>query len=70
MRAAAFVFELPPTPDPFSVTRDYRSLEDLDRMGRNFSPPWQGRFADEAAKRGLRLSSGGARKGDLQPAVR
>jgi hypothetical protein len=22
-------------------------------MGRNFSPPWQGRFADEAVKRGL-----------------
>lgn len=53
MRAAAFNFGLPPTPDPYCVTRDYRSLEDLDRMGRNYSPPWQGRFADEAAKRGL-----------------
>ncbi len=56
MRAAAFTFGLPPTPDPFCVTRDYRSLEDLDRMGNNFSPPWQGRFADEAAKRGLQES--------------
>lgn len=53
MRAAAFSVGLPPTPDPFCVTRDYRSLDDLDRMGRNFSPPWQGRFAEEAAKRGL-----------------
>ena len=53
MRAAAFVFGLPPTPDPFCVTRDYRSLDDLDRMGRNYSPPWMGRFADEAVKRGL-----------------
>jgi predicted Zn-dependent protease len=53
MRAAAFSFGLPPTPDPFCVTRDYVSLEDLDRMGRNYSPPWQGRFADEAARRGL-----------------
>jgi len=53
MRAAAFVFELPPTPDPFCVTRDYRSLEDLDRMGGNYSPPWMARFADEAVKRGL-----------------
>ena len=62
MRAAAFVFEMPPTPDPFCVTRDYRSLEDLDRMGRNFSPPWMGRFADEAAKRGLKpLQAGGSR---------
>ncbi len=53
MRAAAFSFGLEPTPDPFCVTRDYDSLEDLDTMGRNFSPPWQGRFADEAVKRGL-----------------
>ena len=63
MRAAAFVFEMPPTPDPFCVTRDYRSLEDLDRMGRNFSPPWMGRFADEAKKRGLQpIRAGGLRK--------
>jgi len=54
MRAAAFSFGMEPTPDPFCVTRNYRSLEDLDTMGRNYSPPWQGRFAKEAAKRGLR----------------
>jgi hypothetical protein len=54
MRAAAFTFGMEPTPDPFCVTRDYHSLEDLDSMGRNFSPPWQGRFAEEAAKRGLK----------------
>lgn len=53
MRAAAFNFGLPPTPDPFCVTRDYRSLDDLDRMGRNYSPPWMARFAEEAARRGL-----------------
>lgn len=64
MRAAAFAVGLPPTPDPFCVTRDYRTLEDLDRMGRNFSPPWQGRFADEAARRGLPLLSGGGQKGE------
>ena len=55
MRAAAFSFGLAPTPDPFCVTRDYSSLEDLDSMGRNFSPPWQGRFAEEAVKRGFVL---------------
>jgi predicted Zn-dependent protease len=53
MRAAAFAFGMPPTPDPYCVTRHYRSLEDLDSMGRNYSPPWMGRFAEEAAKRGL-----------------
>jgi hypothetical protein len=53
MRAAAFCFGLSPTPDPFCVTRNYYSLEDLDRMGRNFSPPWTARFLEEAEKRGL-----------------
>jgi hypothetical protein len=61
MRAAAFAVGLPPTPDPFCVTRDYRSLEDLDCMGRNFSPPWQGRFAEEAARRGLEPPESGER---------
>ena len=68
MRAAAFVFGLPPTPDPFCVTRDYRSLEDLDQMGRNFSPPWMGRFAGEAATRGLEpLPAGGHLRGVAIP---
>lgn len=53
MRAAAFCVGLPPTPDPFCVTRNYKSLEDLDQMGRNYSPPWQGRFAQEAGELGL-----------------
>lgn len=62
MRAAAFSFGLTPTPDPFCVTRDYSSLEDLDSMGRNFSPPWQGRFAEEATKRGFILSEAAVEK--------
>lgn len=55
MRAAAFSFGLEPTPDPYCVTRDYRSLEDLDRMGNNYSPPWQIRYAREAVARGLQI---------------
>lgn len=66
MRAAAFTFGMPPTPDPFCVTRDYRSLEDLDRMGRNYSPPWMGRFADEAAQRGLKPVGVSGSRGILQ----
>lgn len=62
MRAAAFSFGLTPTPDPFCVTHDYNSLEELDAMGRNFSPPWQGRFAEEAEKRGLVPADAGAEK--------
>ncbi len=66
MRAAAFSFGLSPTPDPFCVTRDYSSLEDLDAMGRNFSPPWQGRFAEEAEKYGLVPADDGGDKNGLQ----
>ena len=55
MRAAAFAFGLEPTPDPFCVTQDYQSLDDLDRMGNNYSPPWQMHYAKEAEKRGLRV---------------
>jgi predicted Zn-dependent protease len=64
MRAAAFCVGLPPTPDPFCVTRNYKSLEDLDKMGRNFSPPWQGRFADKAEELGLLIKNkeGGPKK--------
>ena len=69
MRAAAFSFGLEPTPDPFCVTRDYRSLEDLDTMGRNFSPPWQGRFANEAKKRGLRSLQASGEKNLPVPAT-
>jgi predicted Zn-dependent protease len=53
MRNAAFLAGLPPTPDVHCVTRRYKSLADLDTMGGNFSPPWQMKFRDEAAKRGL-----------------
>jgi hypothetical protein len=53
MRNAAFLAGLPPTPDPHCATRQYKSLADLDTMGLNFSPPWQMKFKDEAAKRGL-----------------
>lgn len=63
MRSAAFAFGMEPTPDPFCVTRDYNSIEELDSMGRNFSPPWQGRFAEEAKKRDLRTV-------DATPAMR
>ncbi len=69
MRAAAFSFGLPPTPDPFCVTRDYTSLEDLDSMGRNFSPPWQSRFAEEAEKRGLIPLDAAGEKSVIAPPV-
>jgi len=54
MRAVAFLFGVPPALDPYCVTRDYSSLEDLDRMGRNFFPPSQHVFEEEARRRGLK----------------
>jgi predicted Zn-dependent protease len=69
MRAAAFCVGLPPTPDPFCVTRNYKSLEDLDQMGRNYSPPWQGRFAEKAKELGLLIEREGDHlKGKAVPA--
>lgn len=53
MRSAAFLLGLHPSPDPFCVTREFSSLADLDRMGRNLCPPWQKKFKEAADKRGL-----------------
>lgn len=53
MRASAFLVGLSSSPDPHGVTRPYQSLEDLDGMGRNFSPPWRRQFLQRAAGKGL-----------------
>ncbi len=54
MRSVGKILGLPEDPDPFCVMHPYREVEQLDGMGRNFSPPWQLKF-DEAAERvGLR----------------
>jgi len=55
MRAAAFILGLAPCPDPFCVTRPYTSLEDLDRMGLNFSPPWKDEFVKRAKEHSLEI---------------
>jgi hypothetical protein len=53
MRAVVFLVGLEPSLDPYCVTRPYRTLEDLDSMGRNLSPPWFDRFRRKAADLGL-----------------
>jgi hypothetical protein len=53
MRAAASLFGIGSDPDPFCVMHDYRTLNDLDRMGMNFSPPWGDKFRQAAKARGL-----------------
>jgi hypothetical protein len=53
MRGAGFLFGLPPSLDPYCVMRHYRNMEDFDRIGRNFFPPWQFKFRDAARIRGM-----------------
>lgn len=53
MRSAGGLAGLGFDPDPFCVMHSYESLEDLDRMGRNFSPPWRRKFLRAASEMGL-----------------
>ncbi len=53
MRAAASLFGIGSDPDPFCVMHDYKTLNDLDNMGTNFSPPWGEKFRQAAKARGL-----------------
>jgi len=55
MRAIAFLSGLPPSPDGYCVTRDFRSLAELDKMGRNLCPPWKSKFNDYARESKLAM---------------
>ena len=61
LRSAAFLFGLQPALDPFCVTRNYRSLADLDSMAIAFVPPWKEKFLTAARKRGLEIIEVGSR---------
>jgi hypothetical protein len=53
LRGAAFLMGIGPDPDIHCVMHDYVTLQDLDKMGLNFSPPWGDRFKQAASLRGL-----------------
>jgi hypothetical protein len=55
MRGAAFSLGIPPDMDPHSVMLDYTTLDELDQMGLNFSPPWMDKFREAAAKIGMEV---------------
>lgn len=63
MRSAATLAGLGFDPDPFCVMHSYDTVEDLDRMGRNLSPPWQQKFIEAAKEIGLETTEidGGGR---------
>jgi len=55
MRSIAFLSGLTPSPDPFCVTKEYKSLDELDKMGRNFCPLWKSRFDIYAQEKTLKI---------------
>lgn len=56
MRIAGFSLGVPPQPMPFCALAPYRSLEELDRMGRGFSPPAMAQYRAQLVERGIPLS--------------
>lgn len=55
MRGAALLMGVGFDPDPFCVMHEYVTLQELDKMGLNFSPPWGDMFRKKAAARGLKV---------------
>jgi len=55
MRGAGKAAGLGFDPDPHCVMHSYKTIEDLDKMGRNFSPPWQAMFNSAAKRMGLEI---------------
>lgn len=55
LRGVAFLFGIGADPDPHCVMHDYRTLEELDKLGMNFSPPWGEKVRKAAIERGLEV---------------
>jgi hypothetical protein len=53
IRGTAFLFGVGSDIDPFCVMHDYQTLEQLDKIGMNFSPPWGDKFYKAAKARGM-----------------
>lgn len=53
LRGTAFLFGIGPDFDPHCVMHDYVTLEELDKLGLNFSPPWMEMVRKAAGMRGL-----------------
>lgn len=67
MRVAGFSLGVPPQPMPFCALAPYRDLEELDRMGRGFSPPAMAMYRQRLVALGIPLSE---RAEQLLPDVR
>ncbi len=67
MRLVAFAFGVPPQPMPFCALAPYQTIEELDRIGRGFSPPAMAQYRQKLVELQLPLSPAGQR---LLPDVR
>jgi len=56
MRVVGFALGLPPQPIPFCCLYPYRSLEELDAIGRGFSPPAQALYRKQLVEKGIPLT--------------
>jgi hypothetical protein len=67
MRIAGFSLGVPPQPMPFCALAPYRTLEELDRLGRGFSPPAMAQYRSRLVELEIPLSPDAER---LLPNVR
>lgn len=67
IRIVGFTLGVPPQPMPFCALAPYRTLEELDRMGRRFSPPAMAQYRTQLTERGIPLTPDAER---LLPNVR
>ena len=56
IRSVAITLGISSDPDPYCVMHDYKTVEDLDKLGLNFSPPWSEAFSRAAITHGMVIS--------------
>jgi hypothetical protein len=62
MRVVGFSLGIPPQPIPFCSLYPYRDLEQLDQIGRGFSPPAMALYRKQLLAKGFPLSPEAARR--------
>jgi len=55
LRTTAIIFGVGMDLDPHCVMHEYKTLDDLDLLGINFSPPWGAKFRQAAKAHGLQV---------------
>ena len=53
MRSAGFLFGLTSAPDPHCVSHWAKNIDELDKIGMNFCPPWTDRLRKTAESKGM-----------------